>query len=77
MMRGLFASVSRVERELARDHLGIHVGRLVRGEIDEMHEHRAALDVTEELIAEAVAFVRAFDETGDVGDDERLARRRR
>ena len=45
---------------------------IVRREIDEVHEHRATLDVTQELVAEAVAFVRAFDETGDVGDDERL-----
>ncbi len=37
-----------------------------------MHQRRATLDVAEELIAEAVAFVGAFDEPGDVGDDERF-----
>ena len=37
-----------------------------------MHEHRAALDVAEEQVAEAVALVRPFDDAGDVGDDEGL-----
>ena len=72
MMRGFSASVSRVALQLARDDFGVVVGRLVRREIDEMDEHRAALDVAEELVAEAVTFVRAFDEAGDVGDDEGL-----
>jgi hypothetical protein len=46
---------------------------LLGRQIDEVDEDRAALDVAEELIAEAVAFVRAFDEAGDVSDDEGLA----
>jgi len=37
-----------------------------------VHEHGAALDVAQELIAEAVALMGAFDEAGDVGDDEGL-----
>src|SRR5689334_19547769 len=45
---------------------------LVRGEIYEVHEDRAALDVAQELIAETMSFVRAFDESRNVGDDERF-----
>ena len=35
-----------------------------------MTRTRAALDVAQELVAEALAFGRAFDEAGDVGEDE-------
>ena len=45
---------------------------LVRREIDEMHEHGAALDVPQKLVAEAVSFVCAFDETRNIGNDECL-----
>ena len=41
-------------------------------QIHEVREDRATLHVPEELISESVAFMRAFDETGDVGDHERL-----
>ena len=37
-----------------------------------MDEHRTALDVAQKAVAEAVAFVGAFDEAGDVGDDKGL-----
>src|ERR1019366_4147575 len=40
--------------------------------IDEMNENRAALDVAQEAVAEAVSLVRALDESGDVGNDEGL-----
>ena len=35
-----------------------------------MDEHLRALDVAQELVAEAVPVVRAFDQPGHVGDDE-------
>ena len=51
-------------------------GRPLRvGDIDEVDEDAGALDVAEELDAEAGAEVRAFDEAGHVGDDEGFLRR--
>ena len=40
------------------------------GDVDEVDDDAGALDVFEELDAEAVAEVRAFDEAGKVGDGE-------
>ena len=40
------------------------------GDVDEVDDDRGALDVLEELDAEAVAEVSAFDEAGKVGDGE-------
>ena len=48
------------------DGIGAAVGV---GDIDEMDDDAGALDVAEELDAEAGAEVRAFDEAGNVGDD--------
>src|SRR6476620_6011137 len=45
---------------------------LERGEVDEVDEHRAALNVGEELVAETGALRRPLDQAGDVGD-HRLA----
>ena len=42
------------------------------GDIDQVDDDRGALDVLEELDAQAVAEVRAFDEAGQVGDGEGL-----
>ena len=42
-----------------------------RRHVDDVHEHLRALEVREELRAEAVAVVRAFDQAGHVGHDER------
>ena len=42
------------------------------GDVDEVDDDAGALDVVEELDAEAVAEVRAFDEAGEVGDGEGL-----
>ena len=39
-------------------------------DIDQVDQHLGALDVPQELVAEAVAFVRAFDQARHVGDDE-------
>jgi hypothetical protein len=38
--------------------------------LDEVQEHAAALDMAEEAVADSMAFVRALDEAGNVGDDE-------
>src|SRR6185503_2258569 len=35
-----------------------------------MDQHLRPLDMAKELMAEPVAFMRAFDQTGNVGDDE-------
>ena len=40
------------------------------GHVNEMHEHLRPLDVPKKLVPEAVAFVRALDQPGDVCDDE-------
>ncbi len=40
------------------------------GDVDEVDDDAGALDVFEELDAESVAEVRAFDEAGEVGDGE-------
>jgi hypothetical protein len=39
-----------------------------------VQQHRAALDMAEEAVAEARAFMRALDQAGDVGEDEFLGR---
>src|SRR5436190_20678622 len=61
-----------MQPELVCDDLRIFLGMIVRGEIDEMKQRRATLDVTQELVTEAVTFVRPFDETRNVGYDECL-----
>ena len=51
---------------------GLVVGDRVafhRRHVDEVDQHRAALDVGEELVAEPGALGRAFDQARDVGDD--------
>ena len=67
---------SRIEvLELVRDDLVVvdgigAVGSV--GDIDEVDDDAGALDVFEELDAEAVAEMRPFDEAGKVGDGERF-----
>ena len=39
-------------------------------DVDQVHEHLGALEMAQELMAEALAAVRAFDQPGHVGDDE-------
>ncbi|CAH0327828.1 hypothetical protein SRABI128_06503 [Microbacterium sp. Bi128] len=63
----------RVGRELGEDD--VEVGERVatgveRRAVQDVDECRAALDVTEELQAQALALARAFDESGHVGDRE-------
>ena len=50
----------------------LHLAGVPAGAIDEMQQHAAALDMTEKAVAEADAFVGAFDQPGNVGHDERL-----
>ena len=59
---------------LANDAVG--GDRIVAGDIDEMQQHRAALDMAEKTRAESVALMRAFDEARNVGEDEARSCRR-
>ena len=49
---------------------------LERGAVEHVHERRAALDVAQELQAQALALAGARDQAGHVGDGEARARRR-
>ena len=40
------------------------------GAVDKMQEHAAAFDMAEKTVAETVPLVRAFDQSGDVGQHE-------
>ena len=44
--------------------------------VEDVHEHRAALDVAQELQAQALALAGARDQARHVGDGEPLRRRR-
>ena len=50
------------------------------GAVDQVQQHAAALDMAEEAVAEAGAFMRALDQAGNVGEHEfaavRIRRRR-
>ena len=43
---------------------------MLAGAVDQMQQHAAALDMAEEAVAEAGAFMRAFDQAGNVGQHE-------
>ena len=65
---------SAVRRELVLDHVEVVVGvasGLDGDGVDHVHDGRAALDVAEELVAEAAALARALDQAGHVGHGER------
>ena len=65
-----------VERQLALDGLEVAervAARLEGRAVEHVDEHRAALDVAQELQAQALAGVGAGDQAGDVGDGERRA----
>src|ERR1700760_3882305 len=49
-------------------------GLAERRQVDEVQQQSRALEVAQERVAEAGAFGRAFDQPGDVGDDEALFR---
>ena len=59
-------------RELVQDHVEIvrRVAAAEIGNIYQVHEQTRALDVAEELSSQAVAFVRAFDQSGHIGHHE-------
>ena len=66
---GLLLEALAIGRELAADGAVVGAG-VGPGRVDEMDERAAALDMAEEAVAEAVAFMRALDEAGNVGEDE-------
>jgi len=63
-----------VEAQLLVDLLEIvqWIASIDAGRIDHMHQHARALDMTQEVVAEADSGMRAFDQPGDIGDDEGL-----
>ena len=72
--RGRAATSGENGRELLLDH-GHVVLRVAGGRgVDQVAEQAAALDVLQEPDAEPGAAVRALDQAGDVGHDERLGR---
>ena len=58
--------------QLALDHRVVRrrVGAVERREVEHVHEQPRALDVGEEVVAEAGAVARALDQARDVGDHE-------
>ena len=68
---GLFGEAAAVGLELVADGAPGFDGAL-GGAVDEVEEDGAAFDVAEEAVTEARAFVGAFDEAGDVREDELL-----
>ena len=69
---GLVGEVGAIGIELAA-HDAPRFGRVVAGRIDQVQQHPAALDMAEEAVADAGAFGGAFDQPGDVGEDELAA----
>ena len=61
-----------VEIELAADRVEIldRIAARRARHVDQVDQHLRPLDVPQELVAEPVALVRAFDQPGHVGDDE-------
>ena len=59
----------------SRSSTGLRPGSM-RGGVDDVHQRGAALDVAQEVVAQAAALAGALDQAGDVGDGEgRLAGR--
>ena len=58
--------------QLALDHrvVGLGVGAVERREVEHVDEQPRALDVREEVVAEARALAGALDQPRDVGDHE-------
>ena len=65
--------------QLALDHrvVGLRVGAVERREVEHVDEQPRALDVREEVVAEAGAGARALDQPGDVGERRAGGRRPR
>ena len=51
--------------------VGDRVGTVKRDRVDQVDQHARTLDMPEEFVTEAVPFVRAFDQAGNIGDHER------
>ena len=68
---GLLRQLRRIGLELLADH-AIGGNRVFAGHVDQMQQHRAALDMAEEARAQAMAFMRAFDQARNVGQHEAL-----
>ena len=66
---GLVAKPCAIVVELAANHSPT-VDRIVAGAIDEVEQQAGALDVAEEAVADPGALGSAFDQPGNVGDDE-------
>ena len=71
---GLFGKAGAIGFELVAHGLVGLAGMLAAG-VDEMQQHAATLDMAEKAVAEAGAFMRAFDEAGNIGE-HKFARRR-
>ena len=54
-------------------HGPVGAGRVLAGDVDQMQQHAAALDMAEEARAEAGALMGALDEAGNVGEHEIVA----
>ena len=61
-----------MQLELALDRLEVldRVGAVERRQVEHVHEQPRALDVREEVVAEAGAVAGALDQPGDVGDHQ-------
>ena len=69
--RGSAASRGRARPARARSRVVLdRVGAVERREVEHVHEQPRALDVREEVVAEAGAGAGALDQPGDVGDHE-------
>ena len=78
--RGLSYSAGSYFFSSADDRLGLRdrIDAVVeRRDVDQVQQQVRALQVAQELVAEAGAFGRALDQARDVGDHEALLRRRR
>ena len=68
----LLGKERRVGLEFLADHaIGGH--RILAGHIDEVKEHRAALDMAEEARAQSMPLVCTFDEAGNVSQHEAVS----
>src|SRR6516225_7227901 len=60
-----------VEVELLADR-AINAGNIFAGPVDQMEDHRAALDMTEETGADPGTLARTLDQSGEIGQHELL-----
>ena len=70
---GVYAASSASSASMSE--IGSRPGSM-RGAVDDVHQHRAALDVPQEIQAQAAALGRAGDQPGHVGDGEGVLPRR-